>query len=53
MDADGRAGGGEGRRTHLVLSGSTTGEDVRNYPFRPFGIHGGIGQLIELVEASH
>ena len=48
-----RAGVEAGLRTHLVLSGSTTREDVRNYPFRPFGIHEGIGQLIELVEAAH
>ena len=42
-----------GLRTHLVLSGSTAREDVCNYPFRPFGIHEGIGDLIELVEAAH
>ena len=42
-----------GLRTHLVLSGSTTREDINNFPFRPFGIHEGIGDLIELVEAAH
>ena len=42
-----------GLRTHLVLSGSTAREDVSNYPFRPFGIHEGIGDLVEFVEAAH
>ena len=42
-----------GLRTHLVLSGSTAREDINNFPFRPFGIHEGIGDLIELVEAAH
>ena len=50
---DVRAGVEAGLRTHLVLSGSTAREDVCNYPFRPFGIHEGIGDLIELVEAAH
>ena len=53
MDTDVRAGVEAGLRTHLVLSGSTAREDVCNYPFRPFGIHEGIGDLIELVEAAH
>ena len=45
--------GEAGLRTHLVLSGSTAREDINNFPFRPFGIHEGIGDLIELVEAAH
>ena len=53
MDTDVRAGVEAGLRTHLVLSGSTTREDISKYPFRPFGIHEGIGDLIELVEAAH
>ena len=53
MDTDVRAGVEAGLRTHLVLSGSTAREDVNNFPFRPFGIHEGIGDLIELVEAAH
>ena len=53
MDTDVRAGVEAGLRTHLVLSGSTAREDVSNYPFRPFGIHEGIGDLVEFVEAAH
>ena len=53
MDTDVRAGVEAGLRTHLVLSGSTAREDINNFPFRPFGIHEGIGDLIELVEAAH
>ena len=45
--------GEAGLRTHLVLSGSTSYEDINKFPFRPFGIHEGIGDLIELVEAAH
>ena len=53
MDTDVRAGVEAGLRTHLVLSGSTSYEDINKFPFRPFGIHEGIGDLIELVEAAH
>ena len=52
MDTDVRAGVEAGLRTHLVLSGSTAREDISKYPFRPFGIHEGVGELIELVEAQ-
>jgi NagD protein len=52
MDTDIQAGVEAGLRTHLVLSGSTRREQVADYPFRPFGIHAGIGDLIPLVEAS-
>lgn len=52
MDTDIQAGVEAGLRTHLVLSGSTTIEQVEQYPYRPFGIHEGIGELIELVEAT-
>lgn len=51
MDTDIQAGVEAGLRTHLVLSGSTSLEQVEQYPYRPFGIHEGIGELIELVEA--
>ena len=51
MDTDVQAGVEAGLRTHLVLSGSTTLEEVETFPFRPFGIHEGVGELIELVEA--
>ncbi|WP_043535830.1 HAD-IIA family hydrolase [Actinomyces polynesiensis] len=52
MDTDVRAGVEAGLRTHLVLSGSTKAEQVANFPYRPFGIHNGIGDLVALVEAS-
>ncbi|MDN5963387.1 MAG: HAD-IIA family hydrolase [Actinomyces sp.] len=52
MDTDVRAGVEAGLRTHLVLSGSTRADQVGNFPFRPFGIHNGIGDLVALVEAS-
>ena len=51
MDTDIQAGVEAGLRTHLVLSGSTSIEQIEQYPYRPFGIHEGIGELIELVEA--
>lgn len=53
MDTDIQAGVEAGLRTHLVLSGSTSIEQVENFPFRPFGIHTGIGELIELIEGGH
>ena len=52
MDTDIQAGVEAGLRAHLVLSGSMTREDVNDYPFRPFGIHDGIGDLVELVLRS-
>ncbi|MDO4258111.1 MAG: HAD-IIA family hydrolase [Actinomycetaceae bacterium] len=50
MDTDIQAGVEAGLRTHLVLSGSTSIEQVEAFPFRPFGIHEGIGELLEFVE---
>lgn len=52
MDTDVRAGVEAGLRTYLVLSGSTRREQVAHYPYRPFGIHEGIGDLIDLVGAK-
>lgn len=52
MDTDVQAGVEAGLRTHLVLSGSTTAEQITDYPFRPFGVHAGIGDLVDLVETS-
>lgn len=52
MDTDIQAGIEAGLRTHLVLSGSTRLEQIETFPFRPFGIHEGVGELIELVEAE-
>lgn len=52
MDTDVQAGVEAGLRTYLVLSGSTSADQVTQYPFRPFGIHGGIGELVELVDRA-
>ena len=52
MDTDVRAGVEAGLRTYLVLSGSTSREQVSLFPFRPFAIHDGIGDLIAHIEAG-
>lgn len=49
MDTDVLAGVEAGLRTFLVLSGSTSREQVENFPFRPFGIHQGIGDLVQYI----
>lgn len=50
MDTDVRAGVEAGLRTHLVLSGSTSLEQIGQYPYRPFAVHEGIGDLIALLD---
>ncbi len=50
MDTDIQAGVEAGLRSHLVLSGSTRREQVARFPFRPFAIHDGIFDLLELIE---
>lgn len=52
MDTDVRAGVEAGLRTHLVLTGSTTRDDVERFPYRPYAIHDGIGDLVELIGAQ-
>lgn len=52
MDTDIQAGVEAGLRAHLVLSGSTTAEQVANYPFRPYEIHEGIGDLVKRVTSG-
>lgn len=52
MDTDIQAGVEAGLRTHLVLTGSTDEHEIQNFPYRPFGVHQGIGDLVELVEAG-
>ena len=51
MATDVRAGVEAGLRTHLVLTGSTSRGDVESYPFRPYAIHEGVGEIVELVTA--
>lgn len=50
MDTDVLAGVEAGLRTFLVLSGSTSRDEVEQFPFRPFGIHNGIGDLVQYVK---
>lgn len=50
MDTDVRAGVEAGLRTHLVLSGSTSREQIALYPYRPYAVHEGIGDLISLLD---
>lgn len=50
MDTDVLAGVEAGLRTHLVLSGSTTLEQVEDYPYRPAWIHNSIADLVPMVE---
>ncbi|MDU0967492.1 MAG: HAD-IIA family hydrolase [Actinomycetaceae bacterium] len=52
MDTDVKAGVEAGLRTHLVLSGSTKREDVNTYPFRPYRVHDGIGDLVGAVSTG-
>jgi NagD protein len=49
MDTDVVAGIEAGLETILVLTGSTTLEDVEKYPFRPGRIMGSVAEAIELV----
>lgn len=50
MDTDVRAGVEAGLRTHLVLTGSTSREQIGLYPYRPYAVHEGIGDLIALLD---
>ncbi len=49
MDTDILAGVEAGLRTHLVLSGSTTLEQVADYPYRPAWIHNSIADILALL----
>lgn len=49
MDTDVKAGVEAGLRTHLVLSGSTSRDQVGLYPYRPYRVHDGIGDLAGAV----
>ncbi len=50
MDTDVLAGVEAGLRTHLVLSGSTTLEQVGDYPYRPAWIHNSIADIVPMIE---
>lgn len=49
MDTDMVAGVEAGLYTHLVLTGSTSREDIINYPYRPNQVHESIADIIPLV----
>ena len=49
MDTDVVAGIEAGLRTYLVLSGSTRPEQVGRYPYRPYRVVDGIGDLLDEV----
>jgi NagD protein len=49
MDTDVVAGMEAGLETFLVLTGSTSRDDVRRYPFRPSHIMNSIADLIDLI----
>ncbi|MEZ0491726.1 HAD-IIA family hydrolase [Kineococcus sp. TBRC 1896] len=49
MDTDVVAGIEAGLRTFLVLTGSTRRDQVRRFPFQPFQVVDGIGDLVDLV----
>jgi NagD protein len=49
MDTDVVAGMEAGLRTYLVLTGSTRGEDVGRFPFRPSSVVASVADLVELV----
>jgi NagD protein len=49
MDTDVVAGMEAGLETFLVLTGSTSREDVQRFPYRPSHIVPSVADLIELV----
>jgi NagD protein len=49
MDTDVVAGIEAGLETILVLTGSTTVEDIERYPFRPSRVLPSIAEAIDLV----
>jgi NagD protein len=54
MDTDVVAGMEAGLRTVLVLSGSTSADEVERYPYRPSLVRDSVADLVEIVkERSH
>ena len=52
MDTDILAGMEAGLQTHLVLTGSTTRENIPEFAFRPQFVHTSIANVVEYVEKS-
>lgn len=50
MDTDIHAGVESGMDSYLVLSGSTSREDIQKFPYRPKAVFNGIGDLLPLLE---
>ena len=49
MDTDIHAGVESGMDSYLVLSGSTSREDIQKFPYRPKSVFNGIGDLLPLL----
>lgn len=49
MDTDIHAGVESGMDSYLVLSGSTSREDIQKFPYRPKAVFDGIGDLLPLL----
>lgn len=49
MDTDIHAGVESGMDSYLVLSGSTSREDIQKFPYRPKAVFNGIGDLLPLL----
>ena len=52
MDTDVQAGIEAGLRTHLVLTGSTSEEEITKFPFRPWHVHDSIADLVDVVREN-
>lgn len=49
MDTDIHAGVESGMDSYLVLSGSTSREDIQKFPYRPKAVFNGIGDLLPIL----
>ncbi|OKL53381.1 HAD family hydrolase [Bowdeniella nasicola] len=49
MDTDILAGMESGLLTHLVLTGSTSRDEIQRFPYRPAHVHDSIADLVDLI----